>query len=429
MYRRPLPRTGAAGTIDIALDLQRRAWGAARATPGLAALSLLLGFAIWVAVSDLQNPTRVEVFPASIPVELVGLDPNLAITTSLQRVQATVSAPDNRWQRLTSENLRAYIDMSGVDAREQMLPVQVDVRGIAGVNVTRVSPPSVLVNVEPVTSKRVPVVPGYRGAPPLGYEVTGTTPSQAQVTVSGATSLVERVMEAAAEVNVSGLTVELVDTVPLVARGDEGTVIPNVRLDPASVRVQVRIVQSTLRRQVPLQATYAGEPASGFRVASVSSQPSAATLEGSIEALQGLDSWVLPAVDVAGARETVTRTLRVAPPRGVTTPATLDVTVTVEIQPIVGTARFAVPIVMQGGSPSARLSPAATLVTLEGSLATLNTIQPSDIRARVEVGSGATGTQQLPVIVDPPANTRVVLVQPDTASVTIPPASPSPSPQ
>ena len=144
---------------------------------------------------------------------------------------------------------------------------------------------------------------------------------------------------------------------------------------------------------------------------------------------QGLDSWVLPAVDVAGANETVTRILRVTPPRGVTTPAVLDVTVTVEIQPIVGTARFAVPIVMQGGSPSARLSPAATLVTLAGSLSTLNAIQPSDIKARVEVGSGASGTQQLPVIVDPPANTRVVVVQPDTASVTIPAASPSPSPQ
>ncbi len=429
MYRRPLPRTGVAGTIDIAWDLQRRAWLAARATPGLAALSVLLGFAIWVAVTDIENPTRIEVFPASIPVELVNLESGMAITNSLQRVQLTVSAADNRWQRLTSENLRAYIDMSGAEPREQLLPVQVDVRGIAGVNVTRISPPSVLVNVEPVTSKRVPVVPGYRGSPPLGYEVTGTTPSQSQVTVSGPTSLVARVLEAGAEVNVSGLTVELVDTVPLVARGEEGAEVRNVRIDPESVRVQVKIVQSTLRRQVPLQATYAGEPAAGFRVASVVSQPSATTMEGSIEVLQSLDSWVLPAVDITGANETVTRTLRVTPPRGVTTPASLDVSVTVEIQPIVGTARFAVPISLQGGPPSARLAPAATLVTLAGSLSTLNALQPGDIKARVDVTTIAPGVHQLPVIVDPPPNTRVVVVQPDTASVTIPAVSPSPAAQ
>jgi YbbR domain-containing protein len=240
------------------------------------------------------------------------------------------------------------------------------------------------------------------------------------VLVSGPTSLVGRVLEAGAEVNVNGLTVELVDTVPLTARGEDGVEVRNVRMDPESVRVQVKIVQSTLRRQVPLQATYSGEPAAGFRVASVVSVPSATLMEGPIEVLQGLDSWVLPAIDVSGASETVQRSLRVTPPRGVTTPAILDVNVTIEIQPIVGTARFAVPIVLQGGPPTTRLTPAATLVTLAGSLATLNSLQPSDIKARVEVTTISPGTYQIAVKVDAPTNTRVVVVQPDTASVTIP---------
>lgn len=420
MYRRPVARTGLAGTLDVALDLQRRAWGAARATPGLAALSLLLGFAVWVAVTDLENPTRVEVFPAGVSVDLVNLDPSLAITNTLQRVQLTISAPDNRWQRLTSENLRAYVDLSGAEPREELVPVQVDVRGIAGVTVTRVSPPSLLVNLEPVTSKRVPVVPGFRGSPPIGYEVTSTTPSQSTVLVSGPSSLVARVSEAVAEVNVSGLTVELVDSAALVARGEGGIDIRNVRIEPESVRIQVKIVQSTLRRQVPLQPTYSGEPATGYRVASVVSLPSAATLEGAIEALQDLDSWVLPAIDVAGASQTVQRSLRVTPPRGVASPATLDVNVTIEIQPIVGTARFAVPLTLVGGPPSARLSTAATLVTLAGSLPALNALAPSDIKARVEVSTISPGTYELTVKVDAPPNTRVVTMQPETVSVTIP---------
>ncbi|MFN8639045.1 MAG: CdaR family protein [Dehalococcoidia bacterium] len=420
MYRRPAARAGISGTIDVALDLQRRAWGAARATPGLAVLSLILGFAFWVAVTDIENPTRIEVFPAAVPVEAVNLDPSLALTSTLQRVQVTVSAPDNRWQRLTSENLRAYVDLSAADPREQLVPVQVDVRGIAGVTVTRVSPPSLLVAVEPVTSKRVPVVPGYRGSPPLGYEVTSTTPSQSSVLVSGPSSLVARVEEAAAEINVAGLTVELVDTATLVAHGEGGIEVKNVRMDPESVRVQVKIVQSTLRRQVPLQPTYAGEPANGYRVASVVSVPSAATLEGSIEALQGLDSWVLPAVDVAGANQPIQKTIRVTPPKGVATPAALDVSVTIDIQPIVGTARFAVPITLSGGPPSARLSTAATFVTLAGSLPALNDLAPADVKARVEMTAVTPGTYQLTVRVDAPPNTRVVLVQPDTVSVTIP---------
>jgi YbbR domain-containing protein len=419
MYRRPATRSGLAGSLDMALDVQRRAWTAARATPGLALLSVVLGFAIWLAVTDVENPTRVATFPAAIVVEAVNVDRTLAVANTLQRVEVTLSGPDDRWQRLTSENLRAYVDLSGHDGREQIVPVQVDVRGIAGVRVAQISPPTLLVLLEPLTTKRVPVVPVLRGAVPLGYEVTQSTPSQPDVFVSGPSSLVALVQDAAAEVTVTGLTVELVETAQLVARGEGGAPVRGVRLEPGAARVRVQIVQSTLRRQVPLQPTYAGEPAAGYRVASVVALPSAVTLDGAIDALQGLDSLVLPAIDVSGAREPIVRTVRVAPPRGVASPEVVEATVTVDIQPVVGTARFAVPVTLQGGPANARLSDAAVLVSVSGPVPVLNTLAATDIRARVEMTAIAPGTYQLQVRVDVPANTRVVSVQPETVSVTI----------
>ena len=63
----------------------------------------------------------------------------------------------------------------------------------------------------------------------------------------------------------------------------------------------------------------------------------------------------------------------------------------------------------------------AAFVTLAGNLTTLNQLQASDIRARVELTSVQPGSYDLPVRVEPPPNTRVVSVQPETASVTIPP--------
>ena len=419
MYRRPASRSGLAGAIDVALDLQRRAWIAARATPGLALLSLALGFGVWLAVTDVENPTRVATFPAAIVVDVVNVDRTLAVANALQRVEVTLSAPDDRWQRLTSENLRAYVDLTGLDGREQIVPVQVDVRGIAGVRVAQVSPPTLLVRLEPLTTKRVPVSAVLRGAVPLGYEVTQSTPSQPDVFVTGPTSLVALVQDAAAEVTVTGLTVELVETAQLVARGEGGSPVRGVRLEPETARVRVQIVQSTLRRQVPLQPTYSGEPAAGYRVASVVALPSAVTLDGAIDALQGLDSLVLPAIDVSGAREAIVRTLRVAPPRGVASPELVEATVTVDIQPVVGTARFAVPVTLQGGPPSARLVDAAVLVAVTGPVPVLNTLTAADIRARAELTANAPGTYQVAVRVDVPANTRVVSVQPETVSVTI----------
>ncbi|MSP22931.1 MAG: hypothetical protein EXR66_07980 [Dehalococcoidia bacterium] len=419
MYRRPTSRSGLSGTIDVALDLQRRAWTTARATPGLALLSLTLGFAIWLAVTDVENPTRVATFPAGIVVEAVNVDRTLAVANTLQRVEVTLSGPDDRWQRLTSENLRAYVDLTGLDGREQIVPVQVDVRGIAGVRVALVSPPTLLVTLETLTTKRVPVSPVLRGAVPIGYEVVQSTPSQPDVFVTGPSSLVALVQDVAAEVTVTGLTVELVETAQLVARGEGGAPVRGVRLEPEAARVRVQIVQSTLRRQVPLQPTYSGEPAAGYRIANLVSFPSAVTLDGAIDVLQGLDSLVLPAVDVTGARESIVRTVRVAPPRGVASPESVEATVTVDIQPVVSTARFVIPVTLQGGPSSARLNEAAVLVSVTGPVPVVSTLAATDIRARAELTAIAPGTYQVHVKVDAPATTRVVSVQPETVSVTI----------
>jgi YbbR domain-containing protein len=143
-------------------------------------------------------------------------------------------------------------------------------------------------------------------------------------------------------------------------------------------------------------------------------------MDGTIEALQGLDSLALPAIDVAGARETITRTVRIAPPRGVSSPEVVEAAVTIEIQPVQGTVRFAVPITIQGGPANARLNEAAVLVSIAGPLPVLNALTATDIRARVVLNATSPGTYPLAVRVEVPANTRVVSVQPETVSVTIP---------
>lgn len=424
MHRRPLARTGADDALELARDTLRRAWGAVRSSPGLALLSLVLGVAIWLAVSDLENPTRVEVFPAAIAVEPVNLDPSLAVASTFPRVEVTISAPENQWSRLTSDNLSAFVDLNGVTMQEQIVPVQVDVRGIAGVRVTRVNPSSVAVTLEPQATRTVSVVPSLRGSVPVGYEVTQSIPAQSNVQVSGPSSLVALVKEVTAEVPVSGLTVDLVETAALTARSEQGGEIRGVRIEPASMRVQVKIVQSTLRRQIPLQATFSGEPATGYRIASISVSPTSMTIDGPIEVLQGLDAISLPAIDVVNARAPITRTIRVTPPAGATSPAPVDAVVTVDIQSIGATSSITVPLRVVGGTPSTRAAESAVQVQLSGPLGALNALSPADVRATLDVTTSEPGTYQLPVRVVAPAGIDVLTVQPATVSVTIPGPTP-----
>ena len=392
-----------------------------RSSPGLLLISLLLGFALWVSVSDIENPTRVEVFPAAIVVEAVNVDPALAVANTIQTVDITISASEDRWQQLTSENFRAFVDLNGLTDREQLAPVQVDVQRIAGVRISAIEPASVLVNLEPLASKEVPVRTRLIGGVPLGYEVTSTVPAETTVSVFGPSSLIALVQEAVAEVSVTGLTVSLAETAQLLARGDGGGEIRGLRIEPPTTRVQITVEQSTLTRQLPLHASFSGQPAQGYRVAGVRVDPAAITVQGPIDVLQSIDALDLAAIDASGATTSITRDLQIAIPDGVEASGATTATVTVDIEVIEGTLSFAVPVTVDGlpEGATASLNSAAVVVQLAGPLPLLNAVTADAILVTVDVAGLGAGPFELTVSVQPPQGVRLLAVQPVAVSGTI----------
>ncbi|MEE8346698.1 MAG: hypothetical protein V3S20_05075, partial [Dehalococcoidia bacterium] len=57
---------------------------------GLVTLSLVLGFALWIFVTDTENPTRSGVLPFDLPVEAVNVPGDLALAGSPVNVRVRV---------------------------------------------------------------------------------------------------------------------------------------------------------------------------------------------------------------------------------------------------------------------------------------------------------------------------------------------------
>ncbi len=422
MQRRPLSETGPGEALAIARELWRRSIVTMRRTPGLLLLSLLIGAALWVFVTDTENPTRVDVFPASIPVTAVNVGPALAVANTLPSIQVRISAPEDRWERLTSNHLRAFVDLNGLEAREQLVEVSVDVDGISGVRVVETIPASVVVNLEDFVGKQVPAVARLFGTVPLGYEVAQTRVGQPTVEVSGPESLVALVREAVADVNVTGLAVTLEQTISLTARGEGGGEIRGVRLDPPSLTVSVDVAQTSLTRTLPLEAVIEGEPALGYRVSGVQVVPATASVRGAIEVIQGLESLKLQPISIAGATEgQLSQIATLLPPPGVRVSGPVSVSVVVDVSPVLGSLRLSVAPEAVGVGPGlvARFGDAAVTVVLEGPLLALNAIAPASVRVIVDVAGEQAGTVELTVEVEAPAGASVVTVQPQTLSVTL----------
>jgi YbbR domain-containing protein len=418
------PRARPSRLTEAALltrDLRRRAWGAIRATPGLLLISLLLGGALWLSVTDAENPTRVDTFPAQISVEAVNAAPTLAVANALQTVEVRVSAPEDRWESLTSENFRAFVDLNGMGSREQLVNVQVDVVDISGVRIVGVSPSAILVNLEPFVSKDVEVRPRLLGSVPLGYRVASAEAEQETVRVSGPESLVNLVREVAAEVNVTGLTVGLEQSVSLVPRGEGAGEIRGVTLDPPSLRVAIEVEQTILQRLLPLRTSITGEPAAGYRITDIRVDPPAARVDGPIDALQSLDSIAVPEIDITGATADVTESLVVEPGAGTITPREIPVSVTVAIEPMRGSLTIPVTVsaVNVPEGLQATLDPMSVSVTLEGELPVLNSMLQGDVTATVDLAEAPRGTALYPVTIATPPGTTVLSVQPVEVSVTL----------
>ncbi|MFN8584613.1 MAG: CdaR family protein [Dehalococcoidia bacterium] len=409
----------------IARDLWRRTRANFRRSPGLAGFSLLIGVVLWLIVTDVENPTRIDTFPAQIPVEAVNVGPDLAVANaSLPSVQVRVSAPQDAWDRLTVANFRAFVNLNDLDAREQLVPVQVEVSGVSRARVVDVTPGRIQVNLEPLETRQVPVTTRVVGVPPRGYEPGRIEPDRSTVEVAGPQSLVSRVSAVVASVNVTGLTVGLAQNVTLVPVVEGGGEIRGVAVRPETIRVSVAVIQSQLTRTLPVTAEVTGQPAAGYRVSGVKVTPTTVTIEGRIDVLQALDSLALPGVDVGGQTTDVKTTVRPTLPEGVTiVPSGATVAVEVTITPVAGSIALTlapeVTNVRQG--LLARVNPGSVSVIIDGPLPRLNTLPAGAVRATVDASNLGAGTSDLRVNVVVPDGVFVRQVQPGSVSVTLAP--------
>lgn len=398
----------------------RRARFHLRRSPGLAAVSLLIGVASWVLVTDAENPTRIDLVPLAVPVTAANVGPQLAVANALPPLQIRISAPTDRWNTLSADNFRAFVDLNGLGPRQAEVPVRVEVVGLTQVRVLEVIPATVSVNLEELVTKPVKVSSRIVGTLPRGYELGAVLPDRSTAEVSGPKSLVALVSEVSATVNVTGLTTPLDQTVALTATAEGGGEIRGVTVRPATAKVTIAVRQNILGRTLPLEVDLAGQPAAGFRITGVRVTPASVRVEGPIDLLQGLDTLRLPRVDVSGQQADVRQTVRIVTPDGMAATVPTAV-VEVSIAPIVGSLSLTVAPEVTGIRSGfvARVSPGSVTVTLEGPLARLNGLQSGQVRAVVDGTNLQPGASDARVAVSAPDGVTVREVQPASVSVTL----------
>src|SRR5512138_2594371 len=93
-------------------------------------LALVLGVSVWVSAVSAADPNEVRTFPRAIPIEVVGQDPSLVLTSPVPpTMEVSLRAPRSVWEMLTAREdaVHAVLDLSGLSAGEHSVDIQVTV--------------------------------------------------------------------------------------------------------------------------------------------------------------------------------------------------------------------------------------------------------------------------------------------------------------
>jgi YbbR domain-containing protein len=392
---------------------------------GLAAVSVVLAFGIWIVVIEADNPTRTTVVPHDIPVEPINVPPGVAVVEPVQTVRVRVAAPDDTFEDLTAANFQATVDLDGFTVGTfDEVEVEVDAvgPGTGDVRVEAVLPETITITLATLTSKEVPIIPEIKGNLVSGYTMSSPELDDSVVIVSGPQAEVDKVIQATAEINVEGLSDDIDQAVRLVARDAQGVLIPGVRLTPDLTSVKIEVEQQKFSRSMAISVNITDSPAEGYNVISVSVNPPTVTIRGGEAFIEGTASIPTRPLSIDGETEDVIRTVSLDLPTGAeVTGGVPVVTVTVRIAPAVGRYQFSVPVSVEdlGEDVAVQGALPAVTVTLEGPLPLLKETTPSDIGAVVNLGGDGAGTHLKEVEIAPPDGTTLVTTDPATINITL----------
>jgi YbbR domain-containing protein len=393
--------------------------------------ALVLGLAVWVAAVTAADPNEVRAYPNAVNVEVVGQNQNLVITSDLPKnVQLTLLAPRSVWDQLTArpESVRVVLDLSGVPAGEHRLPLQVQVDA-RPVRVVTASPSSVLVTMEPLITRTLPIQTTLSGQPAVGYQAGDLTIQPKQVVVAGPQSLVSRVTRVRVMVNLSGSRESVDQDIPVEALDQNNNRVTGITVQPEATHVSLPISRQGGFRDMAVKVAVRGQVAAGYRLDSISVFPPVVTVYSDNPDLVNTLPGVVETqpVDLDGANNNVSLRVSLDLPQGISVAGQQTVLVQAAISPIQSSFTLSGQKVQVTGLPSnldAQISPATVDVILAGPLPTLDILRRQDVQVTVDVSGLTPGSYQLtPSVQVLASNVTVESLLPSTVEVVLAPGT------
>ncbi|CDQ21402.1 CdaR family protein [Halobacillus karajensis] len=303
-------------------------------------ISLMLAGLLWVTVnvednmdSDSlffnQSSSDVEVIE-NIPLEIRFDSAEYVVSGIPQEVSVSVEGPTSAVAPVARQkNFTVYVDLNGLGPGTHEVSLQHS--GISNQLAVTLDPKNIEVTIEEKVTQDHEVNIDYSNQRNLDANLELGEPdvSPQEVSITGASSVIERVASVKAIIDVGEATESIeAQEAPVKVYDNQGNEL-NVLVEPTAVNVDVPITKRM--KSVPINVVPRGGNTEGVLIESVSTETEEVTISGPQEVLDEIDELPEVPVDVSEITEDQTVEVDIPLPEGATSvdPETIDVDVEV----------------------------------------------------------------------------------------------------
>ncbi len=358
-------------------------------------LAILAAVALWAYVLGEVNPNTSDTI-RGVPITFANEDALEAegltiLQTSAQAVNVHISGNRNDVNRVEADDFTVTCDVEGL--REGESTVRLTVTGPDTVTIDRLSEEKITVTVDELVTaeKNIDVV--MNGEVDADQEPYVVETSSDTVQITGAATLIDRIVKVNATVDVASVTEDMRTlTIELVPVDEQGAAVDNVTLSQS--RINVTIVMMT-KKTVALDVPVTNQNSGGYeRSIDI---PKTIVIKGTEEDLNAVDSITCTTVDLADITEDTRIALTPILPDGIQISSESEgMAAVITVKPL-SSASFDfdegdIQIINRDGSLTYTISPVKITVEATGTQSVIEGLGKGDFTLTVDAADLRAGT-------------------------------------
>lgn len=404
---------------------------------GFKLLAVFFALVLWLVVYNIDDPTRTRTFTTNVMVEnasaVTDVNKCYEVLNGSNTVSFSVTGKRSILDKLEDTDFTAVADMNRMilnkDGDTATVPIEITSRRQNSSLKYNGKNKYLEVSLENLMSHRFMITAATSGQVADGFalgEVTVTNPNV--LSVSGPASIVKKIANVVATIDVGGMSVNLSDNVIPVLYDANGKEVDTTRLKLSNNTVSISAKILSVK-EIPLSFTTSGKPYGNYRVVEICSSPASVKLKGASNVLNPLMAIEVPSdvLNVSGARDDLSTSIDITEylPEGTelvnSSDAAVTVTVRVEAYEPKNYEINSDNIAVHGLETGYELSFEDTRipVTINGLKKDLNRLNVSDIPAEIDVAGLLEGTHRVTLRLK--LDEERYAYQPITVAVTIAP--------